>query len=348
MTISLACCIIVAVGANRQDTIPQTEYSFVAESSLPIHYDLNTNEGRMKLGFSTEDSTKLSESEIFSFRVLPGEDISCLNLYKPEKPQILGAPTGMLNNDPWNYLKQMNFTNQTIPAIGDNNSLKWILQHTPHEDFIVNDETGKQLYLRIKTIENSLYQSQLIISDTNFLKFFPSVSGYQFFLIKTPETYRIETAQILEKTLTEFGLDVTSASDRLVAFRSVQNTYISTFQSLGGLGLLIGTFGMALVMIRNIIERKGELATLRAFGYSRKLLSGLLFLESSFLLIIGMSIGILSGLVGIISIQGGIPSFPWISLSITLLFVLIFGIISNILAVNFALRSPLLSTLKSE
>lgn len=348
MTISLACCVIVAVGANRQDTIPQTEFSFVAESSLPIHHDINTNEGRRKLGFSTEDSTILSESEILSFRVLPGEDISCLNLYKPEKPQILGAPISMLNNEPWTYLKQRNFSNQTIPAIGDNNSLKWILQHNPDEDFIVNDETGKQLSLRINTIENSLYQSQLIISETNFLKFFPSKSGYQFFLIKTPETYRSETAQILEKSLTDFGFDVTSASDKVAGFRSVQNTYISTFQSLGALGLLIGTFGMALIMIRNIIERKGELATLRAFGYSPKLVSGLLFIESSFLLVIGMSIGILSGFVGIISIHNGIPSIPWISLSITLLFVLIFGIISNILAVNIALRSPLIATLKSE
>ena len=348
ITISLACCIIVAVGINRQDAIPQSEFSFVAESSLPIHHDINTNEGRRKLGFSTEDSTKLSESEILSFRVLPGEDISCLNLFKPEKPQILGAPTGMLNNDPWTYLKQMNFTHQTIPAIGDNNSLKWILQHNPNEDFIIDDETGKQLYLRINTIENSLYQSQLIISETNFLKFFPNESGYQFFLIKTPETYRSETSEILEKTLTDFGFDVTAASDRLAGFRSVQNTYISTFQSLGGLGLLIGTFGMALVMIRNIIERKGELATLRAFGYNRKLLSGLLFFESSLLLIIGMLIGIISGIVGIIAIQGGIPSFPWISLSITLLFVLFFGIIANMFAVNIALRSPLIATLKSE
>ena len=348
MTISLACCIIVAVGANRQDTIPQSEYSLVAESSLSIHHDLNSIEGRRKLGFSKADSTILSESEILLFRLLPGEDISCLNIYKPEKPQILGAPTVMLNKDPWTKLDQKTFSNQAIPAIGDNNSLKWILQHNPQEDFLIHDELGKPVNLRIDTIENSLFQSQLIISETNFLKLFPSVSGYKFFLIKTPETFRSETVEILERTLADFGFDVTSASDRLASFRSVQNTYISTFQSLGGLGLLIGTFGLALVMIRNIIERKGELATLRAFGYSRKLLSGLLLLESSFLLIIGMFIGIVSGLLGIIGMQGSLPSFPWLSLSITLLFVLIFGIIANVLAVSIALRSPLISTLKSE
>ncbi|MCG9127129.1 ABC transporter permease [Candidatus Poribacteria bacterium] len=348
MTISLACCIIVAVGANRQDAIPQSEYTYVAESSIPIVHDLNTTEGRRKLNFSVEDSTLIGDSEIQSFRVLPGEDISCLNLYKPVKPQILGAPTDILNQDPWTYLNQRTQQNRQIPTIGDENSIKWILQHDPNENFVIDDEFGQPQNLRIETIKNSLFQSQLIISETNFLKLFPSQRGYQFFLIKSPESLRQETGEILETTLSDFGFDVTSASDRLAGFRSVQNTYISTFQSLGGLGLLIGTFGMALVMIRNIIERKGELATLRAFGFSRRLLSRLLLFESSVLLIIGMLIGIISGIVGIIGIQGGLPSIPWISLSITLLFVLIFGIIANMLAVSIALRIPLISTLKSE
>ena len=97
-TISLACCIIVAVGANRHDAPPETEYAFVAESALPLHHSLNTPNGKFELGFSEEDSERLSESEIFPFRVLPGEDASCLNLYQPQKPQILGAPDAMLDD----------------------------------------------------------------------------------------------------------------------------------------------------------------------------------------------------------------------------------------------------------
>ena len=76
-----------------------------------------------------------------------------------------------------------------------------------------------------------------------------------------------ETSKILEKTLSDYGFDVTFASERLASFRAVENTYISTFQSLGGLGILLGTFGLALVLLRNIIERRGELATLRAFRF---------------------------------------------------------------------------------
>ena len=348
-TLSLACCIIVAVGANRHDAPPESEYAFVAESALPIHHSLNTSDGRFELGFSDKDSELLNASEIFPFRVLPGEDVSCLNLYQPQKPQILGAPDTMIEQSPWTQLWVGGQAEDgKVNAIGDENSLRWILHHNPEDDFIVQDEFRKPIRLKLVTVSDSLFQSQLIISESNFTTFFPSQSGYQFFLIKTPPDLQAETAQILEKTLGDYGFDLTSASDRLASYRAVENTYISTFQSLGGLGVLLGTFGLALVLFRNIIERRGELATLRAFGFRRQLLSRMLFLESCFLLVIGMLIGIVAGLVAILGSQGHLPSFPWMSLTITLLLIFGFGIIANAVAVAVALRSPLLSMLKSE
>ena len=345
---SFACCIIVAVGVNRHDALPETEYAFVAESSLPIHNSLNTSEGRIELGFDDEDSLLLAKSEIYPFRVLPGEDVSCLNLYQPQKPQILGAPYSMRNEEPWHTLFLEHGQERRLPAIGDDKSLRWILHHDPKDDFLTQDEFGNSILLELETVENSLFQSQLIISESDFKKYYPSQSGYQFFLIKTPPELQSDTQQTLEKTLEDYGFDVTSASERLASFRAVENTYISTFQSLGGLGVLLGTFGLALVLFRNIIERRGELATLRAFGFRRQLLFRMLFLEGCFLLTIGMLIGIVAGIVAILGSQGQLPSFPWVSLTSTLILILVFGIIANSVAVTVALRSPLLSTMKSD
>ena len=39
----------------------------------------------------------------------------------------------------------------------------------------------------------------------------------------------------------------------------MENTYLSTFQTLGGLGLVLGTFGLAAVLLRNVLERRREL-----------------------------------------------------------------------------------------
>lgn len=343
--VSLACCIVVAVGVNRRDAPLQTAYAFVAEADIPLHHSLNTEAGRFELGFSDEESELLSESEVIPFRLLPGEDVSCLNLYQPERPGILGIPDAVLDENPW---RKIGWHRDEVIALADENSVRWVLHMEPHDDLVVEDEFGNPLGLHLHTLQNSLFQSQLIISESNFIKFFPSQSGYRYFLLKTPPQFRAETAQVLERTLADYGFDVTLASARLASYRSVTNTYISTFQSLGGFGVILGTFGLSLVLFRNVIERRGELATLRAFGFSRSLLSRMLFVESCFLLVIGMLIGIAAGLVSLIVQQGHLPAFPWISLTITLLSILVFGIIANAVAVAVALRSPLLATLKQD
>ncbi len=349
--VSLACCIIVAVGVNRQDAPPETEYTFVAESDSPLHHSLNTSAGRFELGFSERDAQLLSNSEVIPFRVLPGEDVSCLNLYQPQKPQILGVSARALEKSAWprsSHWHELKKEGDRVYALADENSIRWVLHHNPEEPLLIEDEFGNPLGLHLHTIQNSLFQSQLIISESHFIRLFPSQSGYRYFLIKTPPEFRKETAAILEKTLRDYGFDVTSASARLANYQGVTNAYISTFQSLGGFGIILGTFGLALVLFRNVIERRGELATLRAFGFRRQLLSRMLFVESSFLLVVGMLIGTLAGLVSVLGTQGYFPAFPWLSLIITLLLILGFGIIANAVAVALALRSPLLATLKKD
>ena len=78
-----------------------------------------------------------------------------------------------------------------------------------------------------------------------------------------------------------------STPDRLAAFHRVENTYLSTFQALGGLGLLLGTLGLGAVLLRNVMERRKELALLRAVGYRPEHLRRIVIAENAFLLIAG-------------------------------------------------------------
>ena len=49
--------------------------------------------------------------------------------------------------------------------------------------------------------------------------------------------------------------------------QEVENTYLSIFQGLGGLGMLIGTCGLGLVVARNLVERGQEIALFEALGF---------------------------------------------------------------------------------
>src|SRR4029453_17472205 len=101
----------------------------------------------------------------------------------------------------------------------------------------------------------------------NFLRLFPDQGGYSLFLLDEAAGSTSSAAGMLEEQLSEFGFDVVSTAERLASFHRVENTYLSTFQTLGGLGLILGTLGLATVLLRNVLERRREVAVLRAVGY---------------------------------------------------------------------------------
>ena len=71
---------------------------------------------------------------------------------------------------------------------------------------------------------------------------------------------------------------------RLAAYHRVENSYLSTFQSLETLGLILGTAGLATVLLRNVLERRKKLALLRAVGFRRQILSVIIVAENLILL----------------------------------------------------------------
>ena len=370
--VGCACFVIVAVGANRHgnsehiSSLEQSSgtggFTLVAEADIPLHHDLNSESGRFELGFSDRDEAVVVHSRIIPLRVLPGEDASCLNLYQPQNPRILGVPENLIarggfqfqsrangKGSPWRLLHE-ELEEGVVPAIGDYNSVMWILHLELGKDLIIRDELGEPLKLRlVGLLQGSIFQSELLISEGNFTKYFPSQSGYRYFLIQTPPKDAEEVTQVLENVLRDHGFDVTSTAEKLANYRTVENTYLSTFQTLGGFGLLLGTLGLGLILLRNAIERRGELATLRAFGFRRLTLSVMLLIENAFLLLTGMAIGAISALIAVgphILAPGS--HVPWTSLAATLGGVFLIAMIASAVAVFFVLRAPLLPALKTE
>src|SRR5690606_8689225 len=137
--------------------------------------------------------------------------------------------------------------------------------------------------------------------------------------------------------------------ERLEAFHRVENTYLSTFQSLGGLGLLLGTIGLAAVMFRNVLERRRELGLLRAVGYDRRRVSQMILAEAVLLLAAGLGAGILSAVLAVgpawMSRSG---SGPGLVLAVLLAGVIAAGLLSAVLATRAALRERMLDALRAE
>jgi ABC-type antimicrobial peptide transport system permease subunit len=214
----------------------------------------------------------------------------------------------------------------------------------------VRDDHGREVKLRLVGLfGSSLFQSEIVIAEKFFVRHFPSRSGYSYFLIEAPPERAAGVRQELESTLRPFGFDATGVGDKLAAYHVVQNTYLSTFQTLGGLGLLLGTLGLGVVLVRNIIERRGELATLRAFGFRRSRLALMVLAENAFLLLLGVALGSGAALVAVAPhlLQVG-ARFPWLSVLGTVGAVVPIGMLASLAAVRRTLKAPLLPALKAE
>jgi len=374
-TISLlasATFLIIGVAAHRLDAGREATlrssgtggFALWGESTLPILQDLDTAKGREFYGLGADPGIS-----VVPFRVRDGDEASCLNLNRAQRPRILGVdPTQLAQRQAFTFTrvdKSLGVTNgwlalsarpasgstnsgiPEIPAIGDANSLQWALHLGIGDTLEVSDERGRPVRLRIVgAVANSILQGSLIMSEADFTRLYPSEGGHRVLLIDAPKggTDLIPT---WSRALQDVGLELTPTVRRLDRFNAVQNTYLNTFQMLGGLGLLLGTVGLGVVVARNIQERRGELALMQALGFSARAIGAGLALEHGMLLVTGVGIGTATAAVAVWpSLMQPGSGLPVASLTLTLGAVLASGALCTGWAVGMALRRRLIDGLK--
>jgi len=315
LLLALGTFLIVTVGANRKNPFG-TEISeesgtggflFFAETTVPVLQDLNDPE--------TQRSYSLDQSmEFVQIRVADGDDASCLNLHAISHPRLLGINPELLSGrfsfatktpyldeeDPWGSLDQV-FEGNIIPGIADQTIIQWSLMKSVGDTLWYTDQLGEEYgILLIGGLVSSVFQGNLIISEDNFIKHYPSSSGSNIILVEGDPAIREGIADELNSGLRDFGLNLQFTPERLAEFSSVENTYLSIFLLLGALGLLIGTLGLGIVLARNIQERQQEIALQRAVGISkRKIFTGII-IEYSTLMILGILIGSIAAIVSVL------------------------------------------------
>ena len=369
--IASATFILISVEAFRRgDRLADTGlrsgvggYDLIVETLLPVVRDPNTREGREALNLFGLDQSVAFEP----LRLLPGDDASCLNLYEPRNPRILAANQSFVRErrfafqsslattdeeraNPWLLLERVE-PDGTVPVIADANSMTYVLHKKLGED-IVLPRGDREIRLRlVAALSDSIFQGELLMAEQPFSKLFPDQQGYQVLLVSAGHETAATLKATLEEEMADLGARVTGTAERLAQFHRVENTYLSTFQTLGGLGLLLGTFGLATVLLRNVLERKRELALLGAVGFRRAHVMTMVVAENVLLLVAGLASGALSAALAIapaIAERGG-SRLPFTSGSAVLMIaVLVTGLLSSVLAMRAATRMPLLASLRSE
>ncbi|MDP6636196.1 MAG: FtsX-like permease family protein [Phycisphaerae bacterium] len=359
---------VIAVGANQASPLDDVEkptsgtggFALFGESSLPVFGNLNTPEGREPFGL---DEGPWNAASIVHMRLRDGDQANCLNLNRAQSPRIIGVKPEDLrgrftfiatqepsaDTNPWELLNA-DLGPDIVPAIGDEATVRWALGKSLGESLEFVDERGEQFKVQIVAkIANSIFQGSLLISQDHFTQRYVSSSGNRVFLAEAATGRAGPLVKQLNRAMSDVGMEASSAVDRLAAFNTVQSTYMAMFQVLGSLGLVLGTVGLGLVVVRNIMERRGELAVLWAVGFENSTIRKMLLIEHAGLLVMGVSCGLGAALVAIgpvIRSAGG--SLPYTSLGATVLAMLVLGVLWIALAGLLTIRGERLGALRSE
>ena len=291
-------------------------------------------------GFEIFERHAADLGEVVALRTGVGDNVNCFNLNTTLQPRLLAVDAAKLDarkafrSKPaigWSALQTVTATG-AIPAFVDETTMMWALKRKVGDVLAYTDENGRAFEVQIVgALPDSIFQGHLIIDEQLFLKKFPSNPGYSLFLLDAKSSAPAAIGALRDRLATaaaDAGGKVELTRDVLAAFHQIENTYIAIFNVLGSLGVVLGSLGLAIVIARNLRERRGEFAVLTAIGLPREVLAKMVFAEFSRLVLWGLAIGALASVVAIWPSLTALPAAP------TLL--LIAGMLAGVALLNLA------------
>lgn len=333
--------LVVSVGANRPAALRTDRasgtggFALYGESSVPVP-------GLLQRFFPSQPGVT-----VFGLRLRQGDDASCLNLLRAQTPRLLGVPARALDQrgaftfaktapgvDPRHAWQALAVTvagsHPEIPAVADMNVITWGLGKKIGDRLEMRDEAGSPFTLRlVGGLQNSILQGSVLIDEAAFRSLYPSLGGARILLLDAPAAAVENLLREPPPGLARFGVDFSRTTDRLNAFNRVESTYLSIFFALGSFGLLLGTLGLGILLLRNAQERQPETALFAAVGFRAAELRALVWQEHALLLAGGTAAGTAAALVGMIpALASGAGAVSWATVGLLVGAILFCGILA--------------------
>ncbi|MDP6943468.1 MAG: hypothetical protein QF464_04905, partial [Myxococcota bacterium] len=293
--------VVVGVGVSRHDARAMTGtggFALLGESTLAVSHGLDTAEGLAAYGLAPED---LKGASVVPLRVRDGDDASCLGLAQAPRPTLYGVDSQVLAerrafgaDGVWSSMTPYSPAGESeencedveedeaeaqgfedrrpgpatvVPAVGDEATLTWRLKLGVGDELEDVDELGRPYILRIVgVLPNSILQGGLIVDTSALAARFPTTSGDRLFLVDAAPEHAEKIGAVLTDALGDTGFVATPTVEILGRYLRVENTYLAIFLALGGLGLLLGAPGVGVLLFRQVLTRRRELAVLMAMG----------------------------------------------------------------------------------
>ncbi len=359
--------VVIATGVNRRDFSREADrrdggtggFTHWIETTIPVEENLNNEAVQRRRGIYADDG--------LLFMAMPrvdGDDASCLNLHQIATPHILGVDGELLSQrqsfsfatrmrgapdrDIWSLLEQPAGEN-AIYGVLDQTVMQWGMMIKAGDTVTVTSESGEPLHVIVAGgLRSSVFQGHMLVDASHLARWFPSVAGSSVLLAESGSGDHREVAEMLSSSLDPFGPVIESTPSRLEAFYSVNNTYLSVFLLLGGIGMVLGVVGQGLNVRRGIEHRKREYALMVAAGFRLKTIRRMVMREQIFIVAAGVATGVLSAAAASAAglIRGG--ELPLGLIALLVLLMVVAGVASLLLSLRTISREELTAALRGQ
>ena len=172
------------------------------------------------------------------------------------------------------------------------------------------------------------------------------ISTYQFKVAEGVDMNRV--ARELEFSFREHGMETEVLEELFQEGLAVFQAFINIFIGFMGLGLVVGVASLGVVSTRAVVERRQQIGVLRAIGYRRGMIQLSFLLESSFVSLLGVAIGVVLGLILSYNAIQDIRAeeaeenlrwvVPWLQIGVIVLVTYLFSLLATYLPARQASR----------
>lgn len=212
------------------------------------------------------------------------------------------------------------------------------------EGFFIEDETLPEVYIQTQDPLTGIEQRLLVIGVLDQRAFYAgggvitsqeTVNALlsqpvppQAYMFQLKEGVDAEAmAKALKARFLEHGMQAEVMVEELREISSINLMINNLLQGFMGLGLVVGIAALGVIAARCVVERRRQIGVLRALGFQKSMVQLSFLLESSFVALLGIALGIALGaglsvqIVGTMaeSFEGLKYTVPWLNIIVVVI-----------------------------
>jgi putative ABC transport system permease protein len=166
--------------------------------------------------------------------------------------------------------------------------------HHVGDALLMKTRNGTQAFT-IVGIQRQVYFGGVFAGKPVVEATFESLRGLHLVKLR-PGGDAVRTAQAMERSQQDLGLDAASVHVESVQLLQQQQRLSRLFEVYLGLGLVLGVASLGIITARSVLERRQEVGMLRAIGLSKRLVFRSFLIEGLFTFTLGALVGVGAGL----------------------------------------------------